>query len=70
MPENRACPFCKSIWAPEELGLECPKCKKGSFFTMRLGDIGTAMQFHAHNWSLDDFSVIPNNKNQEQKENE
>lgn len=42
IPEHvRICPFCKVRFKSQGNG--CQRCKRDSFFSMRMGDIGTAM---------------------------
>ena len=50
---QRLCPTCKIHWDRDK-GLDCPKCKAWSFFTMNADDIGTAMYFRHSN---DDVSL-------------
>ena len=48
----RICHFCEIRFLSKGNG--CPKCNRGSFFSMRIGDIGTAMYLNdiGPNWEI------------------
>lgn len=56
---TRCCPTCKVKWVHKNLtNRECPRCGIGSFFTMNLGDVGTAVYFENSGDDIDNYQFI------------
>lgn len=56
---SRCCPACKIKWAHFNMDeATCPRCNIPSFFTMNLGDIGTAIYFSQSGEKQDDYEFV------------
>lgn len=56
---SRCCPTCKIKWIHSNLDeARCPRCNVPSFFTMNLGDIGTAIYFSQSEKKQEDYDFI------------
>lgn len=57
MPHMRICLPCRIKFETDEPA-DCPRCGASSFFTMRAGDIGTAIWMNNFGVTADDLELV------------